>query len=372
MAMIRSCFLGLVFVMTAPVLSEASTALGLTPADLDRLGIVLQAPEAVTEAEIASGPAKLVIPPAREAIVTSTVSGVLSRVFVAEGDLVSVGQPMAEIMSADLLELQRKFVEAALAVDLASAQAKRDQALHQDGIIAERRVMESSAALRSATTALDQVRQQLILAGMSQPELARLLETRELDPSLQLKAPFGAAVVAQRAAVGAHVNALDPVYRIADLSELWLELQVPQERAERIRPGMRVAVSNAGRTMLGEVLLIGRVANEASQSVLVRARIDDEGGALRAGQVLSARVLDYGVDGSGVLAVPSAAIVRTDGRTYVFGSHTGEVMAMPVEVLGEDGTRTYIRGDLGTGLRVAVGGAATLKSVWLSAQDQGE
>ena len=159
---------------------------------------------------------------------------------------------------------------------------------------------------------------------------------------------------------------------VSDLSELWLELQVPQERAERIRPGMRVAVSNAGRTMLGEVLLIGRVANEASQSVLVRARIDDEGGVLRAGQVLSARVLDYGVDGSGVLAVPSAAIVRTDGRAYVFGSHTGEVMAMPVEVLGEDGTRTYIRGDLGTGLRVAVGGAATLKSVWLSAQDQGE
>lgn len=370
--MIRSCFLGLVSVIALPILAEASAPLGLTPADLDRLGVVLQAPEAVTEAEVVSGPAMVVIPPAREAIVTSTVSGVLSRVFVAEGDLVSAGQPMAEIMSADLLALQREFVEAALAVDLASAQAQRDQALHQDGIIAERRVLESNAALRSATTALDQVHQQLILAGMNQPELAGLLETRRLDPSLRLKAPFAAAVVAQRAAVGAHVDALDPVYRIADLSELWLELQVPQERAERIRPGMRVAVSTAGRRLLGEVSLVGRVANESSQSVLVRARIDDEGGVLRPGQVLSARVLEYGVDGSGVLAVPSAAIVRSDGRAYVFGSHAGDVTALPVEVLGEDGTRTYIRGDLGTGLRVAVGGAATLKSVWLSAQDEGE
>jgi membrane fusion protein, heavy metal efflux system len=372
MAMIRNGILGLIFVGTMPALAEANTALGLTSADLDRLGVVLQAPEVVAEAEVASGPARVVIPPAQEAIVASTVSGVLSAVLVAEGDFVSAGRPLAEIRSADLLELQRTFLDAMLVLDLADAQAERDRGLYEDGIIAERRVLESAAALRSATMALEQVRQQLTLAGMDEPALARLGETRVLSPNLRLRAPFAGTVIEQRAALGAHIDALGPVYRIADLSVLWLEVQVPQERADRIRPGMRVAVSAGGRTILGEVSLVGRVADQASQAVVVRARIDDEDGVLRAGQVLSARIFEAGVDGSGALAVPSAAIVRTDGRAYVFGSQDGRLMVLPVEVLGEDGTRTYIRGDLAAGLRVAIGGIASLKSVWLSALDEGE
>jgi membrane fusion protein, heavy metal efflux system len=372
MAMIRNRILGLVLVGTTSVLAEANTGLDLTSTDLDRLGVELQAPEAVTEVEVASGPARVVIPPAQESIVASTVSGVLSGVLVAEGDVVSAGQSLAEIMSADLLELQREFLDAVLAMDLASAQAERDRALYADGIIAERRVLESTAASRSAAMAVEQVRQQLVLAGMNESSLAALRESRVLTPKLQLTAPFAATVIEQRAALGAHIDALDPVYRIADLSMLWLEVQVPQERADRIRPGMRVAASTGGRVIVGEVSLVGRVADRASQAVVVRAGIDDEDGMLRAGQVLSARIFETGIDGSGVLAVPSAAIVRTDGSTYVFGSRDGRLMVLPVEVLAEDGTRTYVRGDLADGVRIAIGGIASLKSVWLSRLDAGE
>ncbi|MGD8340999.1 MAG: efflux RND transporter periplasmic adaptor subunit [Gammaproteobacteria bacterium] len=370
--MIRTHILGFILVLTATGLAQANTSLDLTPADLERLGVTLQVPEAVAEAEVASAPAMVVIPPAQEAVVTSTVGGVVSRLLVAEGDFVTAGQPLAEIVSTELLELQREFVEAALAADLAQAQAERDQSLHADGIIAERRVLESAAALRSAVTVLEQTRQQLTLAGMNESELARLRQGRVLSPNLRIEAPFAATVVEQHSALGAHVDALDPVYRVADLSELWLELRVPQERADRIRPGMRVAVSTADRRLLGEVSLIGRVTDAATQTVLVRARIEDEGGRLRAGQVLAARVLDASIVGSETLAVPSAAIVRSDDGIYVFGTRQGELMIFPVEVLGQDGTRTYIRGDFGTEVRVVIGGTASLKSVWLSAEDEGE
>jgi cobalt-zinc-cadmium efflux system membrane fusion protein len=372
MAMIRRRLLGIITIITLPALADANTSLGLTPADLDRLGVTLQAPVAVAEAEVALAPARVVIPPAQEAIVTSTVSGVVSRLLVAEGDVVAAGQPLAEITSTELLQLQREFIEAKLALDLASAQAERDQGLYRDGIIAERRVLESNAHLRSATTAFEQARQQLTIAGMDQSELARLRETRELTASLRLTAPFAATVIEMHSGLGAHVDALDPVYRVADLSALWLELRVPQERADRIRPGMRVAVSTAERRMVGQVALVGRVADEATQTILVRARIDDAAAELRAGQVLAARVLDDSAGGSGALAVPSAAIVRTDDGAHVFVSRSGDLTVVPVEVLGEDGTSTYIRANLGPEARVAIGGTASLKSVWLAAGEEGE
>jgi cobalt-zinc-cadmium efflux system membrane fusion protein len=372
MAMIRIFFAALIVTAAVSARANDGSSLGLTAADLDRLGIVLQAPRIISEIEIASGPAEVVIPPSQEAVVSSTVSGVLTRALVAEGDFVSAGQPLAEITSSDLLALQSEYVEAALAMDLARVQLQRDQGLHSDGIIAERRLRESSAAERTASTAQDQLRQQLMLAGMSQTELANLLATHALTPTLELKAPFAAFVIEQRSALGARVDTLDPVYRVADLSELWLELHVPQERSERIKPGMRVVTTTADRIIEGEVLNIGRVADSSSQTVLVRAAIANEDLALRVGQYLPARILDANDQRDAALAVPTAAIVRVDGNTYVFGRRNDEIAALPVQIIAEDGTNTYIHSEFDAETEIAIAGVAVLKSVWVSAGEEGE
>jgi len=352
--------------------ADGGTVLGLGPADLDRLGVTLQPARPVAEIEVASGPAEVVIPPTQEAIVTSTLSGVLSRVLVAEGDFVTTGAPMAEITSTALLELQREYIEAVLDSELAQAQLERDRTMHTGGIIAERRVLESAARERVALAAADQARQQLMLAGMDGMSLSNLLETRKLDPTLTIRAPFAGFVIEQRSALGAHVDAMDPVYRIADLSQLWLEIHVPQERADRIEAGMRVRASSPDRIVDAVVSSIGRVADAASQTVMVRAGLGNDDLALRVGQMLRASVLDSRIDGEAALVVPSAAIVRLDGTAWVFGNSEGEIAAIPVEILGEDGINTYIRGDFGSRLSVAVDGVAGLKSVWVASESQGE
>jgi membrane fusion protein, heavy metal efflux system len=374
MAMIRIVCVGLLLSAAASAFAEGETVmhLGLTSGDLDRLGVTLDVPRIVTEIEIATGPAVVTVPPAREAVVTSTVGGVLSRVLVAEGDYVSAGQPLAELVSSELLELQREYIEAGLATDLARAQLNRDRGLSADGIIADRRVQESEAAERAATTTLDQIRQQLLLAGMSQSELTRLLQTRELSSTLTLKAPFAAFVVEQLSALGARVDALDPVYHIADLSELWLELHVPQEKSDQIKAGMPIVAATAAGNIEGQVSQVGRVADAASQTILVRGRIDNPDPTLRVGQYLPSRVLGIVIDGRTAHAVPSAAVVRMDDAAYVFGVHDNQIAAVPVEIISEDGINTYVRGDLLAGGQIAVGGVASLKSVWVSKQDAGE
>lgn len=352
--------------------AEAGMGLGLTASDLDRLGVVLALPETVAAVEIAAGPAEVVIPPAQQAVVSATLGGLLSRVLVAEGDAVTAGQPLAEITSAELLELQHDYIEASLAADLARAQRARDERLHGDGIIAERRVLESRAAERVAVTALNQARQQLELAGLTDQELAGLVETGELGSRLTLKAPFAGVVIEQLASLGQHVDALDPVHRIADFSTLWLELHLPQEVSDEVAAGMRVVAAAAGREIDATVIQVGRVSDSASQTVLVRARIDGVEPTLSAGQFLSARVLGNAREADQVFAVPSAAIVRGEDGTYVFAHRAGEVIAAAVQIIAESGSHAFVRGDLDREAGVAVDGVAALKSVWLSAGSEDE
>jgi cobalt-zinc-cadmium efflux system membrane fusion protein len=364
--------LGLLLGLWLSVQAGASTVLELSAADLERLGVVLELPRAVTQVEVASGIGQIVIPPAQQAIVSTTVGGALARILVAEGDYVTAGQPLAEIASAELLSLQREYVDAAASSELAEAQLARDEGLLADGIIAERRLHESRMAERVARARLDQIRQQLRLAGMTQPELARLVDTRELSPMLQLRAPIDGVVVEQLSQLGGHVDALDPVYRVADLSRLWLQIRVPQEQAANVAPKMQVVAAAAGGAVDGEVRLVSSVVDESSQTVLVRASVENARMTLRVGQFLPARVFDAPRDGRPVVAVPSSAIVRVDGLAYVFCHDGGRVAAAAVEILAEDGLLTYLSAGLDAGREVAVAGVAALKSVWISAQDGGE
>lgn len=370
--MIRILFVGLVTSYCVAVHAEGAESLGLSAADLERLGVVLEPPQSVAEIEIASGPAEVVIPPAQQIVVSSTISGVVSRFFVAEGDLVESGQPLAEITSAELLALQHDYIEATVAAELAIAQRQRDLGLHTDGIISERRLQESAAAERAATTALDQIRQQLVLGGMTSADLDRLRDTGELSPTLTLRARFAGVVIEQMSDLGSPVDALEPVYRLADLSRLWLEVHVPQERAMAIEPGMLVVAESGNRVLEAQVTNVGRVVDAASQTVLVRAGVDNSDLALRVGQFIPARVLERIDQGTAALAVPNAAVVRADGDVFVFVAANGEVSAWPVEIIAEGSINTYIRGGVDADSQIAVAGVAALKSVWVSAADGSE
>jgi len=361
---------GVLSTLSLAALGNSVAGLGLSPADLERLGVVLDVPAAAAAIEVAAGPAELVIPPAQQAVVSSTVAGVLSRTLVAEGDSITGAQALADIASAALLDAQSSYVDAAVSASLARAQLDRDRGLFTDGIIAQRRLQEATARERAAAAALEQHRQQLLLAGMTDRALADLAETGTLDSKVTLTAPFDAVVIEQLASIGTRVDALDPVYRIADLSELWLEVHVPQEHAQRVAPGMRVVGSAAGGDIVGTVTQIGRVVDPATQTVVIRARVANDGWALRAGQFMAARVLEDAPHAA-AHTVPSAAIARRDDAAYAFARLNDAIVPVAVEIVAETDTHATVRG-LEADVEIAVMGVAALKSVWLTGDAEGQ
>jgi cobalt-zinc-cadmium efflux system membrane fusion protein len=359
----------LVAALLPGTVQAAGETFAVSDEHLARLGVTLRRAEAADVVEYAAAPAAVVVPPARQAVVNASHGGVVVRVLVAEGDAVTARQPVAEIDSLNYVEHQRDYVEAVAAAELAAAQEARDRSLYDEGIIAQRRVAESVAAARAARARVDHLRAELELAGVTGADLERLTERRELGQRIVLRAPFAGVVAAVHVTAGARVDALDPVVALADLSELWLELRVPQETAGHVEPGMLVTATSAGKTVSGTVTAVGGVVDATTQTVLVRAAVDNTGSVLRAGQFLNARVLAR-AEGA-IYALPGAAVTRHEGESLVFVRRGGELVAQPVRLVADDGERVYVASGLARDELVAVDGVSALKSLWLGAAEEG-
>jgi cobalt-zinc-cadmium efflux system membrane fusion protein len=354
--------------------AEAQTTVAtfaVSDAELERLGVQLGSVQRAERVELATAPAEVVVPPARQALVSAPQGGVVARLLVASGETVTAEQVLAEIDSAEYLERQRDYLDAAAAAELAAAQEARDRGLFDDGIIANRRLAETAAAARAAQSRLDQARAQLELAGLTRAELARLREQRGLATRIVLRAPFDGTVIAVHAAVGGRVDTLDPVLAIADLAELWLEIMLPQESAARVTAGMGItAAAPGGLEVAGTVTTVGGVVEHSTQAVLVRAAFDNQSGTLRAGQFVTARIHARPTDGA-ALAVPASAVTREGGAAVLFVRAGEDVRVQRVDLLGEDGTLAYIADGVAAGARIAVAGVSALKALWLSAEEDG-
>ena len=187
-----------------------------------------------------------------------------------------------------------------------------------------------------------------------------------LADRLVLRAPLDGVVLERFTSIGARVGALDPLMRLGDLSELWLELQVRQEVAADVLPGMLISVLVGGKEQRSTITTVGRFVDDATQTVLVRAVLGEADHRLKAGQFLSARIVAP-LSARTALAIPTAAVTRHLGEAYVFARREGAMAVVPVEVLADDGARVYIAANnLDAGARIAVEGISVLKSLWLA------
>ena len=164
---------------------------------------------------------------------------------------------------------------------------------------------------------------------------------------------------------GEQLEALAPVFRIARLSPLWLEIHVPLEKVSSITPGMDVRVADP--EIRGKVLTIGRMVHGTDQGVMVRAEVADDSGQLRPGQFVQ---IEIAQGGNGQrYRIPRSALVRNEGRPMVFVQSGDSYVAKTVEVVAEEASKLIISGELDPRDRIVVSGTSALKSIWLEAAE---
>jgi len=340
------------FLINSTVFAAEQTV-QLTPAQMEKLGIVQGNLTRISEIPVLYAPATVLIPPNNEYVVSATQAGIISQLNASLGDEVKKGDLLAQINSPNLLSLQSNYLKAASALQLANSAYQRDKSLAKDGIIANRRVQETQSVFNAATLETQEAKRLLEIAGGS--------ANGQLNSQLSIRSPISGVVIDRMINAGTRIDELTPLYRVANLQTLWLEIAIPQERVSEIKIGDLVAIDNT--PLKAEINLIGQNVNLENQTVLARAVIKNAGKQIRAGQKLNVQISQS--SSKNVFKVPNTAIAQNDGKAFVFLKNSSGFIVKPVMQISKKDEETIISGDLLGDETIALKGAAILKANWL-------
>lgn len=306
-------------------------------------------------------PAEISIPIGQERVVSAAQSGLIDQLYIAAGQQVKKGQAMAHMISPDLVGLQRDYLQALIQKKLAGKSQARDAELFKDGIIAERRHIETSSAYEETTAILAQRRQALKLVGMSDAAINTLTPSSGMSSGMALTAPMDGLVLEQMVTTGQRVDMGMPLYRIANLHTLWLEIHAPLEGLPFVKIGMPVQIP----TLLasGKLIAVIRSVNKADQTLHLRAEITQGAEKLSPGQMVEA---DINLGGqSRYFSVPKAALSRQGKEAWVFVQVKNGFKPLKVKVISEQGEEVVVDAALKGDEKVAISGITAIKGAWL-------
>lgn len=289
--------------------------------------------------------------------VGSRTEGRVTALRAELGARVTRGQLLALLESPDVGQIRADEREAEELVKIAEENFAREQRLAAQGISSRKELLDAEAELRRMQASLrsSQTRLQVLGAGHG------------TGGEFGIPAPFTGVIVAREASVGEMASPEDTLFTVADLSRVWIELDIFERDLTRIRVGQSVVVRTAAypeRDFQGRIVYVGSVLDPTRRTVRARVEIPNGDGALKPGMFANASI-QVGAGGPMVVVVPNDAVQEVEGKKVVFvpGDRPGEFRTQPVEV-GEsiEGGRVTIRRGLSRGARIVTRGAFALRS----------
>lgn len=289
------------------------------------------------------------------------------RVLALPGALVRHGQVLAEMQSLELGKTRGDYRDAQARVDLARQALERKRSLAAERIAPQREVQEAEAELKRAEASVQGARGTLNALGASS-------DSGGDDSRLVLRAPVSGTVIDRHLVQGEVAQPGETLFKVGDLSTLWLIAHASERDAVRVRPGStaRVAIpALPGSSLSGKVASVGSQVEVSSRTIPIRIELPNPGGILRPG--MSASVWLPVGEGGTVLAVPVAAIQRLQDKWVVFVPRKQGVFQIRTVGRGRDmGGEVEILIGLKPGETVVVEGAFLLRAEAEKARGEGE
>ncbi|HEY5066036.1 MAG TPA: efflux RND transporter periplasmic adaptor subunit [Xanthobacteraceae bacterium] len=216
--------------------------------------------------------------------------------------------------------------------------------------------VNAAAAQLIANPGLEGSRRRLENLNVPANVIADMEHTRKVPLTIVWSAPRDGVVLERNATEGMKASSGQVLFRIADISTIWVLADVPEQEMAGIKPGQAVAIraqSIPGRTFPGQVALIYPQLNADTRTVRVRIELSNKDEAL-----LPEMYTDVDIEiGSGapVLTVPESALIDTGTRQVVI-LDKGDGRFEPREVsVGTRGNNLVeIRSGIGEGDQVVV------------------
>ena len=266
--------------------------------------------------------------------VTTKFRGWIENLHVdSTGKEVRKGEPLFDIYSPDLYSAQNEYV----------------LALNQSG----------------ASGMKESARQKLRLFDISENQIAELEKSRQAQRTLRVDAPIDGIVVEKMVVRGQMVEAGMKLYRLADLSIVWVQSQIYEQDLALLQLGQEAEVSLSylpDRKFRGRVTYIYPTVDEKTRTARVRMEFHNPGLFLKPGMFATVELLaELKPD---ALLVPDSAVLRSGEKNTVFVALDGGHFEPRDVVLGAraDNDAYEVLSGLREGERVVTSGQFMLDS----------
>lgn len=205
----------------------------------------------------------------RVATIAAYVDGRLEKLFVEYvGVEVAKGDPLAVLYSPQFYSAQVEY--------LSSLETPALNALTGDGEQLSEVAGDNLSEL-----------------GMTARQIEELRMSRKAQKRLRIASPIGGTVIAKHKVQGDYVKTGEPIYRVADLSTVWLMLDLYPSDAAAVRFGQQVEAEIAslpGEIYTGRIAFVDPLVNEKTRTVAVRVELSNADGRLKPGDYATANI----------------------------------------------------------------------------------
>ncbi|WP_445664472.1 efflux RND transporter periplasmic adaptor subunit [Fodinibius sp. AD559] len=235
-------------------------------------------------------PGRVAVDERRVSSITAQFPGRIEELFVDfTGTYVDEGEKLATVYSPELISAQRELLEAA-------RNKQRNPGLYES------------------------TRRKLRLWGLPKSEIQRIELSGEVTDAIPIMATRSGYVTQKNVDTKDYVDEGTVMYKVADLSRLWVLFDAYETDIGAIDQGDPVDFtvrSYPGKTFEAEITYVDPFINPQTRTARVRAEVDNTDGTLKP-EMLARGIVSGAVDNGEKLMIPKSAVMWTGKRSIVF------------------------------------------------------
>jgi cobalt-zinc-cadmium efflux system membrane fusion protein len=306
--------------------------------------------------------------------------GRIAKLYAGQGSVVKKGQKLADLESADIDEAEADYLKALADLENANrtsaAEVKFNQATYdRTKLLVEKEITPAknlqqaehdlevskstaASAISSAKVAVSNARRHLLILGLNDSAINSLASKQNLASSVfSLTSPISGVVVERNGTIGATVGTDANLFKIMDLSSVWVDANVFEKDIERVRLGQAVKVSVPAfpeTTFYGKVILVLSVVDPETRTVQVRTEVTNREGRLKPDMFANVEIVAAAKRTA--ISIPLAAVLDDGGKSVVFVADGNEYKKKEVTLGLKSDDRVEITNGVNEGDKVVVKG----------------
>ena len=306
--------------------------------------------------------------------------GRIKNLYAGQGSVVNKGQKLADLESADIDQAEADYLKAladsenarrtsAAEIKFAQATYDRVKLLVEKEITPAKNLLQAEHDLEvakataansvaSTKVAVSNARRHLLILGLKDSTIDALASKQNLASSVfSLTSPISGIVVERNGTLGATVSTGANLFKIINLSSVWIDANVFEKDLERVRLGQAVKVTISAfpeSSFYGRVTLVSSVVDPDTRTVKVRTEVPNRDGRLKPDMFANVEIIT--ASRQTAISIPLSAVLDDGGKSVVFVADGKDYKKTEVALGLKSDDRVEITSGLKVGDKVVVKG----------------